>query len=587
MDRQGWITFANAAAEQMLGYTQADLRQGVAHYIIHHSRRDGSPFPPEECPLLATCRDGMPYRDNDAVFWQKNGHPLEVRYISTPIREAGQLAGAVVVFSDNTACKQNEGLLAKWQHVFAHAEWGVVVYNVVTERIELMNPAFARMHGFTVEELADWPIAGFFAEECRTELPDKIRLIHETGHHIWETWHLRKDGSRFPVQVDASAVKDEAGRVLYRIVNVQDITMRRRTEDILRESEAHLARAQAQGKLGSWQLDIAHDVLEWSAECYRIFALPADVPLSYQAFMDCVHADDRVYVDRAWRAAMGGTPYDIQHRIVAAGQVKWVRERADLEFAADGTLLRGVGTVQDITELKRHENALLRSRQNLRELAAHHEKIREAERTHMAREIHDELGQYLTALRMDTAMLGIRFGEGNPELAKQAASMKQTIDTTIGVVRNLAASLRPGALDMGLVSAAEWLLSGFEGRTRIRCRLYAPEEHLDLDEERGTAAFRILQESLTNVARYAEASEVSVRIELVGGVLEMDIRDNGIGFDKAEVRVRKTFGLMGIRERALQFGGESRIESEPGAGTSLHIRIPCSGEPLDDPHSHR
>ena len=575
LDRQGRMMFVNAAAERILGYTQADLGQDLVHNITPHKCGNDYPNSSKECSILATCRDGTLIHCNDAVFWRKDGRPLDVQYISAPIREAGQVAGAVVVFRDNTARKQNEAILARWQYVFAHSGWGVIVYNVELGQIELVNPAFARMHGYSVEEVAGLQVVEFFAEECRGDLDYHVRLIHEKGHHVWESWHVRKDGSRFPVQLDATAVKDEAGKILYLIVNVQDITARRQAEDILRESEAHLACAQAQGKLGSWQLDISNNTLEWSAECYRIFALPQGAPLNYRLFLDCVHPDDRAYEDRAWRAAMAGDPYDIQHRIVADGEVKWVRERADLEFAQDWTPVRGIGTVQDITELKRHEDELLRSRQNLRELAAHHEKVREAERTRIAREIHDELGQYLTALRMDAAMLKIRFGAGNPELERHADTMKKTIDTTIGVVRNLATSLRPGALDMGLVSAAEWLLSGFEERTRIRCHLHAPQEGLNLDDDRGTAAFRILQESLTNITRYAEAAEVKVRIELVDGVLEMDIRDDGVGFDHAEVRSRKTFGLMGMRERALQFGGESRIHTQPGAGTTVHIRIPC------------
>lgn len=217
---------------------------------------------------------------------------------------------------------------------------------------------------------------------------------------------------------------------------------------------------------------------------------------------------------------------------------------------------------------------LFRSRQMIRELAAHREKIREAERTRIAREIHDEFGQYLTALRMDTAMLNIRYGSDNPELQQHLASMKQTIDTSIGVVRNLAAALRPGALDMGLVSAAEWLLTGFEERTGIHFQLHAPREDLGLDDERATAAFRILQEALTNITRYARASEVDVVIELADEALVMVVRDDGVGFDAAEVRECKTFGLLGIRERALMFGGESRIDSECGTGTILRIRIP-------------
>lgn len=578
LDKRGRMTFANAAAERMLGYTLAEVGDVSVHSLIHHSKSDGRPHPAEECPLLATYREGTPHQSNDDVFWRKDGRPLDVQYVSAPIWEAGQITGAVVVFSDNTVRKRNEALLARWQHIFDHAEWGVIVCNAETGRIELMNPAFARMHGYGLQELADRPASETFAEACGAELARHIRLTHEKGHHIWESWHVRKDGSRFPVQVDATAVKDETGRVLYRVVNVQDITARRRAEDILRESEAHLARAQAQGKLGSWVLNIADGAVEFSAENYRIFGLPPGTPLSYQALLGRIHPRDRAAVEAAWQAAMNGEPYDVQHRILVDGGVKWVRQRAELECAADGTLLRGVGTTQDITEPKQHEEELLRSRQNLRELAAHHEKIREAERTHIAREIHDELGQYLTALRMDTAMLNIRFGTGNPELERHVAIMKKTIDTTIGVVRNLAASLRPGALDMGLVSAAEWLLCGFEERTRIRCRLHAPLEYLDVDEERGTAAFRVLQESLTNIVRHARADEVDVRIELADGVLEMEIRDNGVGFDNAAVRNRKTFGLMGIRERALQFGGESRIDSSPGAGTALYVRIPCAGE---------
>jgi len=220
---------------------------------------------------------------------------------------------------------------------------------------------------------------------------------------------------------------------------------------------------------------------------------------------------------------------------------------------------------------------LFRSRQLIRELAAHRENIREEERARMAREIHDEFGQYLTALRMDTALLNIKFGADNPALKQHLANMKQTIDTTIGVVRNLATALRPGVLDMGLVSAAEWLLAGFEERTGIPYRLHAPHEELLLDNERATAAFRILQEALTNITRYAQAGEVDVVIQSAEGELLMEVRDDGVGFDPGLVCEGKTFGLLGIRERALMFGGESKIDSEPGAGTTLSVRIPLPG----------
>lgn len=465
--------------------------------------------------------------------------------------------------------------------ILQHAAEGI--YGLDSEgRLTFVNPAAERMLGYTQEDLGQNLVQRITpagkCDGCAAQASDCSMLAtcyDGALFHCDDAIFQRKDGRLVEVRC-VSAPIWEGGRVTGAVVVFNDITARRQVESVLRESEAHLARAQAQGKLGSWCLDIPNNVLEWSAENYRIFGLPPGTPLDYQVFLGCVHPDDREYVDHAWCAAMAGASYDIQHRIVADGKVKWVRERAELEYSAVGHLLRGVGTTQDITELKRHEDELLLSRQNLRELAAHHEKIREQERAHIAREIHDELGQYLTALRMDAAMLKIRFGADNPELERHADGMKETIDTTIGVVRNLATSLRPVALDMGLVSAAEWLLSGFEERTGIACTLHAPQESLSLDEERRTAAFRILQESLTNIARHAQAGGLEVRIELIDGVLEMDIRDDGVGFDNAEVRSRKTYGLMGMRERALQFGGESRIDSVPGAGTTVRIRIPCT-----------
>jgi signal transduction histidine kinase len=217
---------------------------------------------------------------------------------------------------------------------------------------------------------------------------------------------------------------------------------------------------------------------------------------------------------------------------------------------------------------------LHQARRDIEELAAHRERVREEERTRIAREIHDELGQWLTALRMDAALLDARYGDSNPELKQHAIGMKQTVDTTIGVVRNIASALRPGALDMGLVSAAEWLLAEFEQRTGIHCHLDAPHEDLELDDARATALFRTLQESLTNVVRHAQASRIDVSIiQEENGVL-LQVIDDGVGFDPRAVRNKKSFGLMGMRERALMFDGESHIDSHPGSGTTVSVRIP-------------
>ncbi|MBL6750031.1 MAG: PAS domain S-box protein [Nevskia sp.] len=581
LDAQGRIEFINPAGERLLGYTLAELAGRSLHETVHQRKADGTDYPFDECPGARTLREGVEIHQVNQVFWRKDGSPVEVDIVSAPVLEHGAVNGAVVVFRDITEQRRALATLTRWQHVFEHAQWGITVGSADGLRLELVNPAFAQMHGYTVDELVGKPVLTVFAPEMHEEFSAHVRLADERGHYVWESWHLRKDGSRFPVQIDVTTVTAAPGQVLYRVVNVQDIATRRAAEARIRRSEAGLARSQAVAHLGSWQIfDTGNDLrqaVEWSAETYRIFDVPPDRPITLGFVFERIHPEDHPPVESAWAAALAGAPYDISHRILTRSGVRWVRERAEVEFDAAGRMTAAIGTVQDITELKAKEDELLASRQMLRELAAHHEQVREQERSRIACEIHDDLGQYLTALRMDTAFLGIRFGQEHPQLQAHLERMKDTIDETIGVTRNVAAALRPGALDLGLAAAAEWLLAGFEKRAGIRCQLDAPAaEDLRIDAERATAVFRILQESLTNVARHAHAGRVWVKIAVAAQDLVLEVEDDGGGFDPAELGGKRTFGLLGMRERALMFGGSFSIDRRAGGGTAVSIRIPVT-----------
>lgn len=595
LDGAGRISFANPAAASLLAYDATELIGRSMHCLVHDRRHDGSSYPEAECPILNTLQDGISRHVENEAFWDGDGGLIEVEYDVAALREDKSIIGAVVLFSDISERKLAEkALLANESQLRAERDFVSAVVetagNVIAVldqqgRIVRFNRAAEMLTGYSFEELHGKPVWEYLIPpERQADVRDVFdRLMHDKFGGAHENEWLMKDGSRRLLDWHNTVLRDNNGQISHVVALGYDITEQKTRENELRRSEATLAQAQAQANLGSWWLDIPRNVLRWSDENYRIFGVPIGTPLTYETFLGCIHPDDRAYVDVQWHAGMGGGPYDIQHRLLVDGQVKWVRERAELEFHADGTLWRGVGTTQDITELKLKEEALLHSRQMLRELAAHHEKIREEERSRIAREVHDELGQYLTALRMDAAVLGIRFGKLDPELDLLALGMKETIDTTIGVVRNVAAALRPGALDMGLVSAAEWLLASFEERTGILCHLEAPQDQLGLDDARATAAFRILQESLTNVARHAQANEVQITLARTDHKLSMQIRDDGVGFDPDLEAQRKTFGLMGIRERALMFGGEARIDSRPGTGTSLNVLIPLEDGPSASP----
>lgn len=243
-----------------------------------------------------------------------------------------------------------------------------------------------------------------------------------------------------------------------------------------------------------------------------------------------------------------------------------------------GKLVSILSIGRDISAMRAAERRLKESHAQLRQLSRHRETTREEERKHMAREIHDELGQQLTALRMGISLLRLQFGKDQPLLVESVQALMKRVDETIQVVRNVATNLRPAALDMGLTSALEWLVSEFSRNTGIACRLKAPEARLDLDNERATAAFRVIQESLTNVARHALASQVEIRLKPSRDQILIEVRDDGRGFDPEQTR-QGTLGMLGMRERGHMLGGAVTIDSTPGQGTCVQLHIPLQISP--------
>ncbi|MEM5388865.1 response regulator [Paraburkholderia phymatum] len=234
--------------------------------------------------------------------------------------------------------------------------------------------------------------------------------------------------------------------------------------------------------------------------------------------------------------------------------------------------------LNDITGRKQMEQELVESREQQRELSAYMEAIREEERKRIAMEIHDELGQLLTALKMDVSLLKMRLTH-DPEAMKKADDMRELVEGTIWMVRNVASHLRPAALNFGIVSALEWLVDEFNRRNPIPCELRIVGGEPALSDAHATAVFRIVQASLTNVTRHADATRVVVTLILTPEKLELHVRDDGRGFDQQLVKRDYSYGLLGMNERARLIGGSLSIGSAPGAGTTVSIHIPLDGGP--------
>jgi PAS domain S-box-containing protein len=381
-------------------------------------------------------------------------------------------------------------------------------------------------------------------------------------------------GDQMFVRIDVGDASN--GREL--LVIVVDITALRRTLLEQRELKDRLNKIimSVPGFVASWRQspDGAVSLPYASPAIEDVLGLrPDEVAQDAAPFFARVHVEDQERVaERLAEAARCFASWHDRYRYLHPSKgERWIEGWSQPQREADGSTV-WYGYAQDVT-LEAHAEKQFRVTQQMRELSAHKEKMLEDERKHIAREVHDELGQLLTALKMDISLLRMNRG-ADPELLAKTDQMRVLVDQTIDVVRHIASNLRPAALDMGLVPAIEWLAEDFALRWEIPCRVHVTRAGIELTGTRATAVFRLVQESMTNIARHAQASEVSISVTEEDRVLRVLVADNGVGFDPKTVRERFGFGLYGMRERALALGGRVRFESAPGAGTKVRIEIP-------------
>ena len=398
------------------------------------------------------------------------------------------------------------------------------------------------------------------------------RIVRHSDYRV-----IGKQGDIKWVRTLTNPVVEEGGFAGARGVLI-DITERKRIEEAFRKSEVLHKEAQKTAHIGHWELDTSIMVPTWSEEIFRIFGLdPQKDPPSFAAHQKVTHPDDWNILDNAMtRSINEGIPFDIDFRILRPDKtIRWMHAIGNPKKDSEGRIVSVFGTAQDVTESKQAEDQLRNSHEQLRALSTHLQSIREEERTLMAREIHDELGQELTGLKMDLTWLRRRLSKNQKSLISKTESMLKLVDSAIGSVRRIASDLRPGVLDdLGLIAAIEWQTQDFENRTGITSVFSSNLEEIELDRDRSTAVFRIFQEALTNVSRHADATRAKINLEAGADALILGIEDNGKGIKESEISHPKSLGLLGMKERALVFGGEVIIRGTAGKGTTVTVTIP-------------
>ena len=484
-----------------------------------------------------------------------------------------------------------------------------------TFKIIDINPAAATLTGATPEDLRGKTLGDFprllethFPVSClealRAQEPRNLGELTYGDERIREGIYTVQV---FPLSHDFLGVVFE------------NVTEQKRSERALRESEERF-RLVVQGvqEYGLFQLDSSGNVVSWNAGAARLMGYRAEeiIGKHFSVFYpkeEVLHCKPEHNLAEAARA---GQTEEEGWRLRKDGSRFWANVLMTALRDAQGSLRGYAKLTRDMTERREREEALTRAKEllelrveqravvltrvndelrveiaerkhaeeqfketldQLRALAARLQSVREEERASIAREIHDELGQACTAIKMDLALIGRKITKKQTQLRAKIESSMQVVDDMIVTLRRIASDLRPRTLDdLGLAAALEWQSQEFEKRSGIHCHLVLPLEPLNLDPERSTAIFRIFQESLTNVTRHAQATSVEARLEIAGGQLIFRVQDNGKGFDPEEAKAKKSLGLVGMQERAHLLNGEVSIEGIPGAGTTMILRIPLS-----------
>lgn len=493
-----------------------------------------------------------------------------VDYIPRPINRQVVL---VRVRSHLALHQQRRNLEGMFQDVMEFAPDAFILADPQGHIVQI-NARTEELFGYHRSELIGLPV--------ETLIPQRMRPGHEARRGAYASQSktmrmgvgancLRKDGTEFPGDISLSPLQTTRGRLLMAVV--RDVTESKQQEEKLIEA-ARYARSLIETSIDPLILiDMRGRVQDANEAATLITGLSREELIGSDAVSKFTEPE-KLYKGFQQVMAEGQAINYLLTIRHASGRLTDVLCNAQAYRNDQGEITGIFATAHDVTESRKIQEEIVASRQRLREMAAQNEAVREFERKSIAREVHDELGQVLTALRMDVALLKLRFGAVDPLLMAKISDMKALVDRGIQGVRNVAVSLRPAALDMGLVPALEWLCSESTKRVGFPFRLHVELDEFELDETRAVVVFRIVQESFTNIARYAQASQADVTIARHGDELWVKVFDNGRGFDPDAAVEKKSFGLLGMRERTIVLGGQLEVCSAPGQGTTILLVLP-------------
>jgi PAS domain S-box-containing protein len=509
-----------------------------------------------------------------------DGAPHDWLVFKFPVRGPGgeRFVGGVAI--DITTRRQAERALRESEERFRelaenirHVFW---VSDANVSKLHYLSPAFETIWGWTCQSVYDNPEAWMDAIHADDRVRVESAMAQNRERFNEEYRIVRPDGSLRWIWDRAFPVYDAAGK-LRRIVGIaEDITERKRAELALRESEERFRSLSACSPVGIFQTDAEGRLVYINPRCEVITGLSLPVVEGHK-WTAQIHPDDHGRITSEWAiAASTGRSVCFEYRFrVASEDYAWVHVRTAPIVTADGAISGHIGTFEDVTDRRLAQDQIKEYAQRLQALSRRLLEVQEQERRHLARELHDEIGQLLTGLKFTLEMIRRDPGADNRPMLAEAQTLVRDLTAR---VRDLSLHLRPTMLDdLGLLPALLWLIERFTAQTQVVVDFEKSGVDRRFSPEVETAAYRIAQEALTNVARHAQVRRAALRVWLDEEQLHVQVEDEGVGFDTdAEQAGAKSSGLSGMHERAILLGGRLRIEAAPGHGTCVLACLPVS-----------
>ncbi len=573
VSKEGIHVFVNPAYLALFGYSHIDELVGkpVIDLIAPSQREHILDF------VTRRAKGEVVPSNYETVGLRKNGSEFDMDVNVSSYHLHSNLY-TLVILRDITERKKTEDAIRvseeRWRSLVQNAP-NIILSIDQNEKITFINKV---MPGFDLETVIGKSIFDFVLPESVEVMRKSFQKVFATGEP--ENYSVMGDGIDKKSAWYSSrvgAIKQD-GKVISLLIISSDITAQKEAEEAIRESEE---------KFRVLTESTSAAIFIFKGEQFRYLNSYAELLTGYtkeelinKKFWEIVHPDYRNLIKERGLARLRGETVASRYEfkiVTKAGEERWLDFTAGLiQFEGEPS---GIGTAIDITERKRAFEELQKSRQEYRALSAHLQRIREDERASIARELHDELGQILTSLKMNIAFTRRELEESESieiknKMLSEFQAMNLTIDKAVSEVRKLITQLRPELLDkLGLIAALEWYSEEYQKTTKINCVFTSDSEELFLNHDLELAVFRIVQEAMTNAAKHSDAKSVQIMLGKRENKLSIEIIDDGKGILETELDGTTSFGLLGMRERASIIGGNLEIFGAPGKGTTVRLVI--------------